>query len=147
MSVKPVEHVSVLVACHDYYKSSDLALFCTTCSYSQHFNGWLCVVFTIDILKFDNSYSWARSKEVFYTIKLLPPGAKPHLHVPPGEMEKAESGEGNHTPNSSPSSTHSSEFYDCDVNDTDFLQVSPSDDAQMNMDDSDQQKGACGSSR
>ena len=72
--------------------------------------------FTIDILKFDNSYSWAHSKEVFYTVELLPPGVKPHLHVPPGEMEKA--GSGGHTPHSSPSSTHSSEFYDCDGNGT-----------------------------
>ena len=25
------------------------------------------------MLKFDNSYSWARSKEVFYSVELLPP--------------------------------------------------------------------------
>lgn len=32
----------------------------------------------IDILKFDNSYSWARSKEVFYSVKLLAPTVEPH---------------------------------------------------------------------
>ena len=25
------------------------------------------------MLKFDNSYSWTRSKEVFYSVELLPP--------------------------------------------------------------------------
>lgn len=32
----------------------------------------------IDVLKFDNSYSWARSKEVFYSVKLLAPTVEPH---------------------------------------------------------------------
>ena len=68
-----------------------------------------------DILKFDNSYSWARSKEIFYSVKLLPPGMKPHLHVPPGEMDVG-GAEGDRSHNSSPTSTHSSEFYDCDDN-------------------------------
>ena len=27
----------------------------------------------LDVLKFDNSYSWARSKEVFYSVKILAP--------------------------------------------------------------------------
>lgn len=43
---------------------------------------------TADILKFDNSHSWTHSKEVFYSVKLLPPGAehsgaastRPHPH-------------------------------------------------------------------
>ena len=26
-----------------------------------------------DVLKFDNSYSWTRSKEVFYSVKMMPP--------------------------------------------------------------------------
>lgn len=29
-----------------------------------------------DILKFDNSYSWSHPKELFYSVKLLPPGAE-----------------------------------------------------------------------
>ena len=28
----------------------------------------------VDVLKFDNSYSWTRSKEIFYSVKVLPPG-------------------------------------------------------------------------
>lgn len=27
----------------------------------------------IDVLKFDNSYSWIHSKEVYYSVKVLPP--------------------------------------------------------------------------
>ena len=88
--------------------------------------------FAADILKFDNSYSWARSKEVFYTVKLLPPGERPHLHVPPGEMEKAGGGGGGHTPNSSPSSTRSSEFYDCDITEAE-LEIHPPDSAQVDI--------------
>ena len=128
----------MLDTCHNYLASFRIRR-------PAHSFSILCIVFAIDILKFDNSYSWARSKEVFYTVKLLPPGAKPHLHVPPGEMEKAESGEEGHTPNSSRSSTHSSEFYDCDVNNTE-LQVSQSDDTQVNVNDNDEQKGAYGTS-
>lgn len=30
-----------------------------------------------DVLKFDNSYSWTRAKEVFYSVKVLPPGTDP----------------------------------------------------------------------
>ena len=72
----------------------------------------------------------------------MPPGTEPHLHVPPGEMEKAELG--GHTPNSSPSSTHSSEFYDCDENGTE-AQVSKIDETQTNgVNNSDEVKGACG---
>lgn len=37
----------------------------------------------LDILKFDNSYSWARSKEVFYSVKLLAPTVMPHPHPQP----------------------------------------------------------------
>ena len=99
--------------------------------------------FVADILKFDNSYSWARSKEVFYTVKLLLPGEKPHLHVPPGEMEMAAESGGGHTPNSSPGSTRSSEFYDCDINETE-LQVNETDKAQV--DNGDESEGACGTS-
>lgn len=27
----------------------------------------------VDLLKFDNTYSWVRSKEVFYSVKVVPP--------------------------------------------------------------------------
>ena len=96
MFVKPVEHVSlfhlhVAVSKHDYF-------------HSRHFLIFVYLSIS-DILKFDNSYSWARSKEIFYSVNLLPPGIKPHLHVPPGEMEVV---------GSSPGSNRSSEFYDCD---------------------------------
>ena len=40
----------------------------------------------LDVLKFDNSYSWARSKEVFYSVKILPPDTdicSPHETTPP----------------------------------------------------------------
>lgn len=30
-----------------------------------------------DVLKFDNTYSWTRSKEVFFSIKVLPPNVVP----------------------------------------------------------------------
>lgn len=61
-------------------------------------------------------------------------------------MEKAaESGGDGHTPNSSPSSTRSSEFYDCDVNETE-LQVDPTDSAQVDTDNGDDPSGACGTS-
>ena len=29
------------------------------------------------MVKFDNTYSWTRSKEVFYSIKVLPPNVEP----------------------------------------------------------------------
>ena len=29
--------------------------------------------FSIDVFKFDNSYSWTRTKEVLYSIEVLPP--------------------------------------------------------------------------
>ncbi len=31
------------------------------------------IVFFADLLKFDNTYSWTRSKEVFYSVKVVPP--------------------------------------------------------------------------
>ena len=31
------------------------------------------------MFKFDNSYSWTRSKEVFYSIQVLPPNTNPDL--------------------------------------------------------------------
>ena len=37
-----------------------------------------CPCIIKDVLKFDNSYSWARSKEVFYSVKLVVPTVEPH---------------------------------------------------------------------
>ena len=36
----------------------------------------LSLSFSLDVLKFDNSYSWTRSKEVFYSVKVLPPNSE-----------------------------------------------------------------------
>ena len=47
-------------------------------------------------MKFDNSYSWTRSKEVFYSVKLLPPDTE--LNVP--QVTTDETGE-------------EDEFYEC----------------------------------
>ena len=33
-------------------------------------------IFPPDVLKFDNSYSWRHSKEVFYSVKVLPPDSE-----------------------------------------------------------------------
>ena len=54
-------------------------------------------------MKFDNSYSWTRSKEVFYSVKLLPPDTE--LNVPQATVNEAEGG-----------GTGEEEFYDCDNN-------------------------------
>ena len=51
-----------------------------------------------DVMKFDNSYSWTRSKEVFYSVKLLPPDTE--LSVP--QMAAEEDGTG-----------EEEEFYEC----------------------------------
>ena len=37
----------------------------------------LSPLFCVDVLKFDNTYSWTRSKEVFFSIKVLPPNVEP----------------------------------------------------------------------
>lgn len=70
-----------------------------------------------DILKFDNSYSWARSKEVFYSVKLFAPSVElqpkrcplPVLHIDV-ERKEAESLEWlscfSHT-------SSEDEFFDC----------------------------------
>lgn len=67
---------------------------------------WLTLMFIkfclSDILKFDNSHSWSRSKEVFYSVKLLPPGTKP-----------PELGWEGHSLNSSHCSSQSSVYQDC----------------------------------
>ncbi len=51
------------------------------------------------MVKFDNSYSWTRSKEVYYSIKLLPPSEKP---LPPA------------TPTPTFNTTEEDEFFDCE---------------------------------
>ena len=30
-------------------------------------------VVLVDVLRFDNTYSWTRSKELFYSVRVLPP--------------------------------------------------------------------------
>ena len=50
-------------------------------------------------MKFDNSYSWTRAKEVFYSVKLLPPDTE--LSVP--QVVAGEGGAG-----------EEDEFYECD---------------------------------
>ena len=55
-----------------------------------------------DVMKFDNSYSWTRSKEVFYSVKLLPPDTE--LSVPQTVAE--EIGDGG--------AGEEDEFYECD---------------------------------
>ena len=80
-----------------------------TCEHRATFNGW-CPPMTLslflpppspaDVLKFDNSYSWTRPKEVFYSVKVLPPDTELPLPTAPNS-----------------GSTHSSdsedEFFDC----------------------------------
>jgi len=39
---------------------------------------------SVDVLKFDNSYSWTRQKEVFYSVKVLPPDTELPLPTVPG---------------------------------------------------------------
>ena len=51
-------------------------------------------LFPIDELKFDNSYSWTRSKELFYSVKVLPPDSKVPLddEVPGPPLDLPSSG-------------------------------------------------------
>ena len=73
---------------------------------------------TLDILKFDNSYSWSRSKEVFYSVKLLAPNVEPHPQTHPLpvfhiEIRKHKEEESTYrTPSPSPLSSED-EFFDC----------------------------------
>lgn len=43
-------------------------------SYSWHnvYFFFLCMI-ALDVLKFDNTFSWTRSKKVHYSVKMLPP--------------------------------------------------------------------------
>ena len=69
-----------------------------------------------DILKFDNSYSWARSKEVFYTVKVSAPSVCREPHPPSlvqqQEPEKAGSPHPHWSTCHAPSSSED-EFFDC----------------------------------
>lgn len=55
-----------------------------------------------DVLKFDNSYSWARSKEVYYSFKVLLPGTELPVQSSPISSSNPSSSEGD------------DEFFDCD---------------------------------
>ena len=44
----------------------------------------LILYFSLDVLRFDNTYSWTRSKELFYAIRVLP------ITEPVCEQEKVE---------------------------------------------------------
>ena len=46
------------------------------------------------MFKFDNMYSWTRSKEVFYSIQVLPPNTNPDLHDMSGVDRDQECGNG-----------------------------------------------------
>ncbi len=62
------------------------------------FNARAVILLSSDILKFDNSRSWARSKEVFYSVKVLPPDTNPQPQAT-NQMEEISDTE---------------EFFDCD---------------------------------
>ena len=53
-----------------------------------------------DVLKFDNSYSWTRPKEVFYSVKVLPPDTELPLPTVPNS-------------GSAHASDSEDEFFDC----------------------------------
>lgn len=58
------------------------------------------------VLKFDNTYSWTRSKEVFHCIKVLPPNVQPK-DLPAAGVS--------HTPDPSPTNSQAEgdEFFEC----------------------------------
>jgi len=33
----------------------------------------MCISLITDVVRFDNTYSWTKAKEVFYSVQLLPP--------------------------------------------------------------------------
>lgn len=53
---------------------------------------FICYTFFPDVLKFDNSYSWTRSKEVFYAVKVLSPNVSPELHPDLASLHSYEAG-------------------------------------------------------
>ena len=88
-----------------------------------------------DILKFDNSYSWSHPKELFYSVKLLPPGTEI-------EDSKLVVSGSQSADNPSPCSSRSSPSHDCsdtvDNDDEDIILASDS------VESSDAGTGACG---
>ena len=65
------------------------------------------------MVKFDNSYSWARTKEVFYTVELLEPDGQlltsDHTPSSDDDFEVVGTPLSDHTP----SSEEGEEFEDC----------------------------------
>ena len=59
--------------------------------------------FSSDVLKFDNSRSWTRSKEIYYSVKMLPRDTSGSLPTSPMSVEEGGS--------------DSEEFYDCETED------------------------------
>ncbi len=70
--------------------------------------------FIIDILKFDNSYSWARSKEIFYSVKISAPSMRGEPHPPPEQQQDEEAGSPHPHQSTCPApSSSEDEFQDC----------------------------------
>ena len=71
------------------------------------------------MFKFDNSYSWTRSKEVFYSIQVLPPDMNPDLPDVSGVDHDQECANGAvaGAVTMTIGDNSDDEFYDCD-NDT-----------------------------
>ena len=85
-----------------------------------------------DVLKFDNSYSWTRPKEVFYSVKVLPPDTELPLPTVPNS-------------GSAHASDSEDEFFDCmaDPLDQPVLQTGLTSSAEVTEVES---KGATGTS-
>ncbi len=60
------------------------------------------------MVKFDNSYSWTRSKEVYYSIRVLPPNTEPQIpRLATGDEAAAVS-------MATDNNNSDDEFHDCD---------------------------------
>ena len=70
------------------------------------------------MFKFDNSYSWTRSKEVFYSVKLFSPNEDPHAPTPPTPRS-------DHTPQSG--ADGNDEFFDCENQSPERVKRKPND--------------------
>ena len=79
---------------------------------------WSCIImnfcFYTDILKFDNSYSWARSKEIFYSVKISAPSVCMEPRPSPVVQQQKEAGspQPHWSMHTAPSSSED-EFFDC----------------------------------
>ena len=72
----------------------------------------------IDVLRFDNSYSWTRSKEVFYAVKILPPNVSPEMHSDLSLLEDDEengqrNGDENGQSNGTENKQNEDKFFEC----------------------------------